>query len=94
MQDAFGLEVPEMLQDACDPTRAALLVHDMQVGVLRQVPKHDVREHLADGDITRTREVVGSGRAEGDQVTEAHDDALGAGTETSDSTVNGCCSAS
>jgi hypothetical protein len=39
MQDAFGLEVPETLEEACDPTRTALLVYDMQVGVLRQVPK-------------------------------------------------------
>ena len=41
MQDAFGLEIPETLEEACDPTRAALLVYDMQVGVLRQVANHD-----------------------------------------------------
>ena len=41
MQDAFGLEIPETLEEACDPTRAALLVYDMQVGVLKQVPERD-----------------------------------------------------
>jgi nicotinamidase-related amidase len=41
VEDAFGLEIPETLEEACDPTRAALLVYDMQVGVLRQVPKRD-----------------------------------------------------
>jgi nicotinamidase-related amidase len=37
MRDAFGLEIPETLEEACDPTRAALIVYDMQVGVLNQV---------------------------------------------------------
>jgi nicotinamidase-related amidase len=41
MREAFGLEVPETLEEACDPTRTALLVYDMQVGVLSQVPKRD-----------------------------------------------------
>ncbi len=45
MRDAFGLEVPETLEKACDPTRTALLVCDMQVGVLRQVPKRDEVVH-------------------------------------------------
>jgi biuret amidohydrolase len=39
VQDAFGLEIPETLEEACDPTRAALLVYDMQVGVLNQVAR-------------------------------------------------------
>jgi biuret amidohydrolase len=41
MQDAFGLEIPETLEEACDPTRAALLVYDMQVGVLNQIAERD-----------------------------------------------------
>jgi len=41
MQDAFGLQIPETLEEACDPRRAALLVYDMQIGVLRQVPERD-----------------------------------------------------
>jgi biuret amidohydrolase len=41
MRDAFGLEIPETLEEACDPTRAALIVYDMQVGVLNQVAQRD-----------------------------------------------------
>jgi nicotinamidase-related amidase len=41
VQDAFGVEIPETLAEACDPSRAALLVYDMQVGVLDQVPRRD-----------------------------------------------------
>jgi nicotinamidase-related amidase len=41
VEDAFGLEIPETLEEACDPTRAALLVYDMQVGVLRQIPERE-----------------------------------------------------
>jgi nicotinamidase-related amidase len=38
MQRAFGLNIPQNLQEVCDPTRLALLVYDMQVGILRQLP--------------------------------------------------------
>ncbi|HMG28314.1 MAG TPA: cysteine hydrolase [Acidimicrobiia bacterium] len=41
MQEEFGLQIPETLEEACDPRRGALLVYDMQVGVLRQVPERD-----------------------------------------------------
>jgi biuret amidohydrolase len=41
MQNAFGLDIPETLEEACDPNSAALLVYDMQVGVLQQVPERD-----------------------------------------------------
>jgi nicotinamidase-related amidase len=37
MQRAFGLEIPETLAEACLPSRTALIVYDMQVGVLRQI---------------------------------------------------------
>lgn len=37
MQKAYGLEVPQTLKEACNPRRLALLVYDMQVGVLRQI---------------------------------------------------------
>ncbi|MDQ8729586.1 cysteine hydrolase [Bradyrhizobium sp. LHD-71] len=33
-----GVEIPESLQDAVRPDRAALVVYDMQVGILRQLP--------------------------------------------------------
>ena len=38
MQHAFGLDVPQTLEEVCDPRRMALLVYDMQVGILRQLP--------------------------------------------------------
>jgi biuret amidohydrolase len=37
MERAYGLEIPQTLEDACDPARLALVVYDMQVGVLRQL---------------------------------------------------------
>ena len=37
MERAYGLEIPESLEDAVDPRRLALVVYDMQVGILRQV---------------------------------------------------------
>jgi len=41
MQRAFGLSIPETVADVCDPARLALLVYDMQVGVMRQLPAPD-----------------------------------------------------
>lgn len=38
MQQAFGLQIPEVLEEVCDPSRLALLVYDMQVAILRQLP--------------------------------------------------------
>ena len=37
MEKAFGLEIPQSLEEACDPRRLALLVYDMQVGILAQL---------------------------------------------------------
>jgi len=34
---AFGLDIPQTLKDICDPTRLALLVYDMQVGIVKQI---------------------------------------------------------
>jgi len=36
-----GLTVPRSLREVCDPGRLALLVYDMQVGVLRQINDRD-----------------------------------------------------
>jgi nicotinamidase-related amidase len=38
MRRRSGLEIPETLEDTCDPARMALVVYDMQAGVLRQLP--------------------------------------------------------
>lgn len=37
MQRAFGLTIRQTLEDVCDPSSLALIVYDMQVGVVRQV---------------------------------------------------------
>jgi biuret amidohydrolase len=38
MQRAHGLEIPETLKEICRPERLALLVYDMQVGIVRHLP--------------------------------------------------------
>ncbi len=38
MQRAFGLNIPDSLDDLCDPQRMALLVYDMQAGIVSQIP--------------------------------------------------------
>lgn len=38
MEHAFGLDIPQTLDEVCDPRRTALLVYDMQVGILDQLP--------------------------------------------------------
>jgi len=37
MQEVFGLKVPRSLADICNPRAMALLVYDMQVGIVKQV---------------------------------------------------------
>jgi nicotinamidase-related amidase len=56
MERVEGLEIPQTLEDACHPQRLALLVYDMQVGVLRQIE---------DGEAVtrRVREVLQAARA-------------------------------
>jgi biuret amidohydrolase len=41
VQRAFGLNIPQTLDEACDPRRVALIVYDMQVGILRQIKNAD-----------------------------------------------------
>ena len=36
MLRAFGLDIPQSLHDVCDPKRLALIVYDMQVGIVNQ----------------------------------------------------------
>jgi biuret amidohydrolase len=61
MDRAFGLEIPRTLEEICRPDRMALLVYDMQVGILRQ---------LADGDevLARVRRVLDAARDGGYRV--------------------------
>ena len=37
MKRAFGLDIPQTLDDVCDPARLALVVYDMQVGIVKQI---------------------------------------------------------
>jgi nicotinamidase-related amidase len=37
MQCAFGLNIPQTLEDVCDPASLALIVYDMQVGIVKQI---------------------------------------------------------
>ncbi|MFB9264453.1 cysteine hydrolase [Bradyrhizobium erythrophlei] len=37
MKRVSGLDIPQTLAEACDPQRLALVVYDMQVGILRQI---------------------------------------------------------
>ena len=37
MKRAYGLDVPETLSEALDPDRTALIVYNMQVGIMRQL---------------------------------------------------------
>src|SRR5215216_4630794 len=38
MEHAYGLNIPRTLEEVCDPRRMALLVYDMQVGIVSQLP--------------------------------------------------------
>ncbi|WP_256671615.1 cysteine hydrolase [Nocardia cyriacigeorgica] len=41
MRHAYGLSIPQTVEDACDPARMAVLIYDMQVGIVRQIPDGD-----------------------------------------------------
>src|SRR5205823_12657059 len=37
MQRAYGLSIPQTLEDICDPQRMAVIVYDIQVGIVKQI---------------------------------------------------------
>jgi nicotinamidase-related amidase len=37
VQQTFGLNIPQTLEEICDSTRLALVVYDMQVGIVKQI---------------------------------------------------------
>jgi nicotinamidase-related amidase len=57
MQTAFGLDIPMMLEDVCNPQKMALLVYDMQVGIAQQLPN-------SSPFIQQVKEVVDTARAQ------------------------------
>jgi nicotinamidase-related amidase len=56
MDQRSGLEVPESLEEVCRPDRLALLVYDMQVGILGQIAD-------ADRVVARVKEALEAARA-------------------------------
>jgi nicotinamidase-related amidase len=58
MEQAFGLSIPRRLEEVCNPRDLALLVYDMQIGIVRQ---------LGDGAavVAKNREVLAAFRAAG-----------------------------
>src|SRR5262245_28905466 len=48
MKQAYELNIPETLNEVCDPQRVALLVYDMQIGILSQIknPEQIIRQVL------------------------------------------------
>ena len=59
MEQCFGLTIPQSLEEICDPTRVALIVYDMQVGIVSQLPDGmtmvqrvaEVRQAARDGGV-------------------------------------------
>ena len=58
MDQRNGLEVPETLEEICRPDRLALLIYDMQVGILGQVAD-------ADRVVAKVKEALEAARAAG-----------------------------
>ena len=56
MKSAFGLSIPQTLQEVCDPQRIALLVYDMQVGILSQIKNADQVTRQASKVLTAARD--------------------------------------
>jgi nicotinamidase-related amidase len=54
-----GLAIPETIEDTCDPATMALVVYDMQAGVLRQLPDSGAEA------IERVSRVLSAARAGG-----------------------------
>jgi nicotinamidase-related amidase len=61
LERAYGLDVPQTLEEACDPRRLALVVYDMQVGIIRQ---------MKDGPaiVSSAAKVIAAARAAGIRV--------------------------
>jgi len=42
MKRIHGLDIPQTLEELCDPQRLALVVYDMQIGILKQIREPEV----------------------------------------------------
>jgi biuret amidohydrolase len=61
MEHAFGLDIPKTLEEVCNRKRMALVVYDMQVGILSQIKNG---EHI----LARVVQVLQAARAAGIRV--------------------------
>jgi nicotinamidase-related amidase len=61
MKRIAGLDIPQTLEEACDPQRLALVVYDMQVGILHQLKD-------AQAIVTRVAKVLEAARAAGVRI--------------------------
>jgi nicotinamidase-related amidase len=61
MESAYGLEIPQNLAETCNPRRTALLVYDMQVGIIGQIQNGPEL-------LTRVKHVLETARAAGLRV--------------------------
>ena len=61
MEQAFGLAIPRTLEEVCDPSRMALFIYDMQVGILSQLKN-------SEQIIARVVQVLQAARAAGIRV--------------------------
>lgn len=63
MEKAFGLDIPRTLEEVCDPARMALLVYDMQIGILSQLSEAEAQRVVA-----RIKTLLEEARAAGYRV--------------------------
>jgi nicotinamidase-related amidase len=56
MKKAYGLNIPQTLEEVCDPQRIALLVYDMQVGILSQIKNGNEVTRQVSKVLTATRD--------------------------------------
>jgi biuret amidohydrolase len=61
MHQAFGLNIPETLADMCDPRTMAIVVYDMQIGVVGQIKN-------GPGITSKVGEVISAARTGGCRV--------------------------
>ncbi len=65
MQPGFGVEIPQTLDELCDPDRMALVVYDMQVGILHQISQSKQLVARVTQVLSAAREAGADGMAKG-----------------------------
>ena len=57
MKSAYGLRIPQTLEEVCDPQKVGLLVYDMQTGILSQLKNPEAITQKVLKVLTAAREV-------------------------------------